>query len=126
MKKILVVDDSSVARLKTGAIVQELGHEMVEARDGVEALARLKEGDIALVICDVNMPRMSGLEMLENIKRDARGATIPVLVLTTEGTPELVARAKKAGAKGWFVKPFRPEQMLTAVEKLLGSARESR
>jgi two-component system chemotaxis response regulator CheY len=123
MKKVLVVDDSSVARLKTGTIVQELGHEMVEARDGAEALARLKEGDIAMVICDVNMPRMNGLEMLEHMKRDACGATIPVLVLTTEGTPDLVARAKKAGAKGWFVKPFRPEQMQSAIEKLLGNTR---
>jgi two-component system, chemotaxis family, chemotaxis protein CheY len=121
MKKILVVDDSATVRQQVGMALQGAGYTVVEAGDGVEGLAALDKGGISMVICDVNMPRMSGLDMLENLRRDARHAAIPVVMLTTEGHPSLVERAKKAGAKGWIVKPFKAELMIAAVGKLVGA-----
>lgn len=120
-KKILVVDDSATVRQQVGMALSQAGYGIVEAADGVEGLAALDKGGVAMVICDVNMPRMNGLEMLESLRRDARHAAVPVVMLTTEGQPALVDRAKKAGAKGWIVKPFKPDLMIAAVSKLVGA-----
>lgn len=121
-KKILVVDDSATVRQQVGIALTQAGYSVLEAGDGIEGLAVLeKGGDIAMVICDVNMPRMNGLDMLDSIKRDPRHSKIPVVMLTTEGHPGLVDRAKKAGAKGWIVKPFKADLMISAVEKLVGA-----
>jgi two-component system, chemotaxis family, chemotaxis protein CheY len=121
MKKILVVDDSATVRQQVGMALQQAGYTVVEAGDGVEGLQMLEKGGISMVICDVNMPRMSGLDMLEKLKSDQRHASLPVVMLTTEGHPGLVERAKKAGAKGWIVKPFKAELMIAAVGKLVGA-----
>jgi two-component system chemotaxis response regulator CheY len=97
--------------------LKQAGFDVVEASDGEEGLAAIKSGkDIAMAICDVNMPRMNGLEMLEALVR--LGAQLPVLMLTTEGQPQLVERAKKSGAKGWIVKPFKAELLVAAVKKM--------
>jgi two-component system chemotaxis response regulator CheY len=113
MKKILVVDDSASIRQQVTMCLNEGGYEVVEATDGLDALE--KRAGCAMVLCDINMPRMNGLEFVEQV-----GPTgLPVVMLTTEGKPELVARAKKAGAKGWMVKPFKPEQLLAVVNKLV-------
>lgn len=120
-KKILVVDDSATVRQQVGMALQQAGYGVVEAADGVEGLAALDKGGVSMVICDVNMPRMNGLEMLESLRRDARHAAVPVVMLTTEGQPALVDRAKKAGAKGWIVKPFKADLMIAAVSKLVGA-----
>lgn len=121
MKKILIVDDSATVRQQVGIALTQAGYAVAEAGDGQEGLDMLARGGISLVICDVNMPRMSGLDMLENLKRDPRHAAIPVVMLTTEGHPGLVERAKKAGAKGWIVKPFKADLMISAVGKLVGA-----
>lgn len=112
-RKILVVDDSPSIRQQVSLCLTEGGFEVVEAADGLEALE--KRAGCAMVLCDINMPRMSGLEFLEKIG----GNELPVVMLTTEGKPELVARAKKAGAKGWMVKPFKPQQLLAVVNNLV-------
>jgi two-component system chemotaxis response regulator CheY len=121
MKKILVVDDSATVRQQVGLALTQAGYAIIEAADGEEGLAVLERGGISMIICDVNMPRMNGLEMLESVRRDPRHNAVPVVMLTTEGHPALVERAKKAGAKGWIVKPFKAELMIAAVAKLVGA-----
>ncbi|HBP18931.1 MAG TPA: two-component system response regulator [Planctomycetes bacterium] len=123
MKKILVVDDSATVRQQVGLALSQAGFKIVEAVDGADG-ARQIEGssDLSLVICDVNMPNMSGIEMLEQVKGGGQRASLPVIMLTTEGDPSLIARAKKAGAKGWIVKPFKADLLVSAARKLTAAA----
>ena len=118
-KKILIVDDSATVRQQVAMALSHAGFIVVEAIDGVDGIGKIEAcADLALVICDVNMPRMNGLEMVEAVKKSGRAAKLPIVMLTTEGDPSLVARAKQAGAKGWIVKPFKPELLLAATKKL--------
>jgi two-component system chemotaxis response regulator CheY len=117
--KVLVVDDSSTVRQQVASALAPAGFEVVEAADG-QVGAELIDRDprIAVVLCDVNMPRMDGLEMVATVKRDQRHAALPILMLTTEGQPALIKRAKELGARGWIVKPFQPAQLVAAIRKL--------
>jgi two-component system chemotaxis response regulator CheY len=116
-KKVLVVDDSVTIRQQVAAALLSGGFEIVEAIDGEDALSKLRATkDLALVLCDVNMPRMNGLDLLDAANKAAFG--VPFVMLTTEGQPDLIARAKSSGAKGWIVKPFKPELLVAAVRKL--------
>ena len=122
MKKVLIVDDSPTIRQQVGKALHESGFEVVEAGDGVEGIERIDaDQGIGMVILDINMPRMSGLEMLEKIKQEARTAALPVVMLTSEGQRSLIERAKQAGAKGWIVKPFKPELLVVTVRKLMSA-----
>jgi two-component system, chemotaxis family, chemotaxis protein CheY len=117
MTTILVIDDSLMVRKQVCAALKGLGYSVVEATDGLDALEKLESSpDTGLIVCDVNMPRMNGLEFLERLS--ARGSRIPVIMLTTEGQPELIQRAKSLGAKGWIVKPFKPEFLAATAKKL--------
>lgn len=121
-KKVLVVDDSATVRQQVGLALTQAGFEIVEAVDGVDGLAKVSsQKDLSLVICDVNMPKMNGIEMLEKVKADPACSALPVVMLTTEGQPELIERAKKAGAKGWIVKPFKADLLVAAATKLTKS-----
>jgi two-component system chemotaxis response regulator CheY len=118
--KILVIDDSLMVRQQVGRALTAAGFSMVEATDGVDALQKLASSpDTRLIVCDVNMPRMNGIEFLEQL--NANHSAVPVVMLTTEGQPELIQRAKSLGAKGWIVKPFKPELLIAAVKKLAAS-----
>ena len=99
--------------------LKQAGYDVCEACDGLDGAQKIAgDGQIAMVICDVNMPRMDGLAMLEKVRTDARRPTPPVIMLTTEGKPELIQRAKSAGAKGWIIKPFKAELLVAAVQRL--------
>lgn len=118
-KKILVVDDSRTVRLEVRAALAPAGYEIVEAADGIEGSRRITGStDLAMIICDVNMPNMNGIEMLTAV----RGQTRPILMMTTEGSAKLIREAQQAGATAWIVKPFKPEQLLSAVGRLAGAA----
>jgi two-component system chemotaxis response regulator CheY len=118
-KKILIVDDSRTIRQQVSFTLTKGGYQVVEAEDGVIGIDQLgKNPDIALIISDVNMPNMDGIEMVEKMK--SAGTTVPIVMLTTEGAADLIERAKAAGAKGWLVKPFKPDQLIAAVGKLTG------
>lgn len=124
-KKVMVVDDSrTVQELVSSAFVRH-GFDVVCASDGIDGIEKLAlNDDVALIFCDVNMPRMSGLDMISEVRRIDKYASIPVVMLTTEGRPELMRRAKDAGAKAWIVKPFKPEQLVAVVKKLIDDRTE--
>jgi two-component system, chemotaxis family, chemotaxis protein CheY len=118
-KKVIVIDDSQTVRHQVATALRDAGFEIIEAVDGVDGLDVItRTPDAALVICDVNMPNRSGLELLDIVRKNEAFKSLPVLMLTTEGQPQLIERARKAGAKGWLVKPFRADLLLAAVKKL--------
>jgi len=118
VKKILVIDDSETIRQQVRQALASTGYEIVEAVDGLDGLEKLRaQSDLDMALCDVNMPRLNGLEMIAEVQRS--GLKIPILMLTTEGQPSLIKRAREAGAKGWIVKPFKPELLVAAVTKLV-------
>ncbi|MBV9947909.1 MAG: response regulator [Myxococcales bacterium] len=119
--KVLVVDDSTMLRRQIARALLDSGFEVVEAANGVEAIEKLSiHAETRLIVCDVDMPRMNGLELLERLS--ASGPRVPVIMLTTEGKPQLVQRAKALGAKGWIVKPFKPDLLVAAIKKVTGAA----
>jgi two-component system chemotaxis response regulator CheY len=114
---VLIVDDSLMVRKQVARALTEAGYSTIEAIDGADALEKLKATpDLKLVVSDVNMPRMNGIELLESMKKE--NLAVPVIMLTTEGQQDLVQRAKALGAKGWIVKPFKPELLLAAAKRL--------
>lgn len=118
---VLVVDDSSMVRQQVGRALVGAGFTIVEATDGVDALEKIGEfPETKLVVCDVNMPRMNGIEFLESLA--AKGSAPPVVMLTTEGQPDLIRRAKALGAKGSIVKPFKPDLLVAAALRLTAPA----
>jgi two-component system, chemotaxis family, chemotaxis protein CheY len=122
MKKVLVVDDSPTVRQQVSMALKQAGFGVIEASDGIDGAAKVAANpDIGMIILDVNMPRMNGLEMLEKIRESPEHAQLAVIMLTSEGERTLIDRAKKAGAKGWIVKPFKADLLVGAVRKLLAA-----
>ena len=110
VKKVLVVDDSETIRLQVRKALTSAGYEILEAVDGLDGLDQLRAvRDIRAVLCDVNMPRMTGIEFVAKARDE--GFQPPILMLTSEGQPSLIRRARELGAKGWIVKPFKVEQI---------------
>ncbi len=118
-KIIMVVDDSSSVRTVVGIALRGAGYEVVEARDGADALARLEGRRVHLILSDVNMPVMDGLTFLKELKKHPQHRFTPVMMLTTEAGEDKKAIGRSEGARAWMTKPFRPEQMLQAVQKLV-------
>jgi len=96
------------------------GYEVIEAVDGEDALGKAKGKTVNLVITDVNMPRMDGITLIKELRKLPSYKFTPILMLTTESAPEKKAEGKTAGATGWIVKPFNPDQLLTTIKKVLG------
>jgi two-component system chemotaxis response regulator CheY len=116
---VMVVDDSLMVRQQVKQALTEAGFEVVEAVDGIDALEKAMTTPVSLVVCDVNMPRMNGLEFLEQLRRrEVGGARTPVVMLTTEGQHELIQRARALGAKGWIIKPFKADLLVATAKKL--------
>ena len=121
-KTILIVDDSVSLRKVVAIALTGAGYEVIEAGDGLDALdklARLDGRKVHLIISDVNMPRMGGLEFVRQVKANASYKFTPVIMLTTEGQDNMKEQGRAAGAKAWILKPFNPPQMLNAVAKLI-------
>ncbi len=122
-KKILVVDDSATLRASVNYTLKEAGFETINAVNGVDGLDKLnqamKNGDqIGMIISDINMPVMDGITFIHEVKKTPFKFT-PILVLTTESQEEMKLKGKKAGASGWLVKPFKPEQLVYVTKKFM-------
>ena len=120
MAKILAVDDSASMRQMVSFTLKGAGFDVVEACDGVDALGKAKSGKFDLVISDVNMPNMDGISLVKELRLLPNFKFVPILMLTTESTGEKKGQGKSAGATGWIVKPFNPEQLLKTINKVLG------
>jgi two-component system chemotaxis response regulator CheY len=117
-KTIMVVDDSISIRQVVGIALKQAGYTVLEACDGGDALAKLTGQKVNLIISDVNMPNMDGISFVRELKTRAAYKFTPVLMLTTESQEEKKEQGKAAGARAWMVKPFKPEALLAAVQKL--------
>ncbi|MEM8710162.1 MAG: response regulator [Planctomycetota bacterium] len=120
MSKIIIVDDSATMRSQVRQALSSGNFELVEAVDGQDGLEKVNaDASIDVMILDVNMPRMNGIELAEALSKNGRVAKgLKIVMLTTEGHADLIQRAKAAGAKGWIVKPFKPDLLLAAVQKM--------
>ena len=117
---ILAVDDSASMRQMVSFTLKGAGYEVVEASDGVEALGIAKKRPVNLVITDVNMPNMDGISLIRELRALPSYKFTPLLMLTTESSAEKKQQGKAAGATGWIVKPFNPDQLLAVIKKVLG------
>lgn len=118
-KTILIVDDSASLREVVGIALKGAGYDVIEGCDGKDGLTKLDGRKIHLIISDVNMPIMDGITMVKEIKQNAEYKFTPVIMLTTEAGDAMKSEGKAAGVKAWVVKPFKPEQMIDAVSKLV-------
>ena len=118
-KTIMIVDDSMSLRQVVGIALKGAGYQVIEGSDGQDGLNKLDGQKIHLIISDVNMPNMDGLTMVKKIKENPQYKFTPVIMLTTESGESMKAQGKASGVKAWMVKPFKPEQMLDAVSKLV-------
>ncbi|HSV97020.1 MAG TPA: response regulator [Spirochaetota bacterium] len=121
-KTVLIIDDSESVRQLLAFSLKESGYDVIEADNGKTALSKLSGGKIHLIICDVNMPEMDGIAFVKALKNNESYAAYrftPVIMLTTESGEDKKAEGKDAGVKAWMVKPFTPDRLLSAVQKLM-------
>jgi two-component system chemotaxis response regulator CheY len=121
MKKILTVDDAATMRKMVSFTLRGAGHEVFEAQDGVAAINLLQIRGVDLVISDIHMPNMDGIELTRRLRATPKFARTPIILLTTESDPNKKAEGKAAGATGWIVKPFGQEQLLAVISKVFSA-----
>lgn len=119
-KTIMTVDDSASVRQMVSFTLKGAGYEVVEACDGKDAVSRLNGSPIHMVITDLNMPNLDGIGLIRAIRANGSCKFLPIIMLTTESQASRKEEGKAAGATGWIVKPFKPEQLLAVVKKVLG------
>lgn len=115
----MIVDDSLSVRNVVGIALKGAGYDVIDAEDGKHALSKLVGQKVHLIISDVNMPNMNGIEFVKNLKQMPAYKFTPVIMLTTESGEDKKSQGQAAGAKAWVVKPFQPPQLLNAVSKLI-------
>lgn len=119
MPRILAVDDSVSMRQLVSFTLKEAGFDVVEAVDGEDAFAKAQGAAADLVLTDVNMPKMDGIELVRNLRQLPAYKFTPMLLLTTESAADKKAEGKAAGATGWIVKPFDPDQLVATINKVV-------
>jgi two-component system chemotaxis response regulator CheY len=120
-KTVLTVDDSASMRQMVKLTLSGAGYQVVEASDGADGLAKAQAAAMDMVVTDLNMPVMNGLQLIRELRKLPTYKGIPILFLTTESDAAIKQEAKAAGATGWITKPFQQEQLVTVVKKVLGS-----
>lgn len=119
-KVIMTVDDSSSVRQMVSFTLKSVGYNVIEAIDGNDALTKLNGTQVNMIITDLNMPNLDGIGLIRNVRASSNYRFIPIIMLTTESQISKKQEGKAAGATGWIVKPFKPEQLLSVVKKVLG------
>jgi two-component system chemotaxis response regulator CheY len=119
-RTILTVDDSASIRMMISFTLKEKGYRVIEATDGIDGIAKLRGESVDMVITDLNMPKMDGIDLVREIRQNPGFRFTPIIMLTTESQEDRKIEARAAGATGWITKPFRPEQLLAVVRKVLG------
>jgi len=119
-QQVLIVDDSVAIRQSLRYVVEKEGYEVIEASNGKEALAVIQPRT-KLVITDINMPEMDGIELIKTVRSGSiANKTVPIIILTTESQSTMKQKGKDAGATAWIVKPFPPEELISAIKRLIG------
>ena len=118
-KTFLIVDDSASMRQLVSSTIKGMGHSMLIAENGRDALNKLGDGKIDIVITDLNMPDMDGIELIKKLRSMPAHKFIPIIILTTDAQEEKKREAKQSGASGWIVKPFSPEQLQDVINKFV-------
>ncbi len=119
-KTVMTVDDSASIRQMVTFTLKTAGYDVVEAVDGKDALSKLGSTPIQMMITDLNMPNLDGIELIREVRGNPATKFIPIVMLTTESQDAKKQEGKSAGATGWIVKPFKPDQLLAVVKKVLG------
>lgn len=119
MKRIMTVDDSPTIRQMVALTLRDAGYEVIEAVDGCDALDLLAKEPVHMLITDLNMPNLDGVGLIREVRKDPANRFIPIIMLTTESHDSKKQEGKAAGASGWIVKPFKPEQLLGVVKMVL-------
>lgn len=119
-KCIMTVDDSASVRQVVAFTLKSAGFDVVEAVDGKDALAKLNGNTVHMIITDLNMPNLDGLSLIRSVRAGTTHKFVPMIMVTTESDDAKKQEGKQAGATGWIVKPFKPEQLLAVVKKVLG------
>ncbi len=119
-KRALAVDDSKTMRDMVSFTLKGAGFEVIEAEDGKDAIDKLGNNPVDIVITDLNMPNMNGFELIRNLRNNASYKFTPILMLTTEGDDNKKMEGKSAGATGWIIKPFNPEKLIQVINKVCG------
>ncbi len=118
-KTILTADDSASMRQMIAFTLKQEGYDVVEAEDGTDAISKLEGAPVDMIITDLNMPNMNGMDLIRNVRERAECKFIPIIMLTTESDETKKKEGKSAGATGWLVKPFKPPQLLAIIKKVL-------
>lgn len=119
MKRIMTIDDSPSMRQMVAMTLESAGYEVVEASDGDDALAKLDGQEFHLFLSDINMPGIDGIELTRKLRSMEAYKFVPIVLLTTESQPEKKNQGKAAGATGWIVKPFQPNDLLNVVKRVV-------
>jgi two-component system chemotaxis response regulator CheY len=119
-KLIMTADDSASVRQMVTFTLKQNGYEVIEAVDGQDALTKLATQKVDMLLTDLNMPKMDGIGLIKGVRASTLNKFIPIVMLTTESTDSKKSEGKSAGATGWIVKPFKPEQLIAVVKKVLG------
>jgi two-component system chemotaxis response regulator CheY len=119
-KVIMTADDSASVRQMVSFTLKNAGYDVIESFDGQDALSKLNEFNVNMLITDLNMPNMDGIELIKEVRAKQRFKFMPIIMLTTESQDARKKEGKTAGATGWIIKPFQPEQLVAVVKKVLG------
>ena len=119
-KIVMTADDSASVRQMVAFTLKQNGYDVIEAVDGQDALTKLAAKKVDMLLTDLNMPKLDGIGLIKGVRASALNKFIPIVMLTTESQGSKKAEGKSAGATGWIVKPFKPEQLIAVVKKVLG------